>query len=78
MPAQVTRRGIERWLLAHGFVRLSGKATGHIAYESRGIKISLQGHGPQDLTKKHVGMILRALEGIGFEKTKTRKELEQS
>jgi len=34
------------------------------------------GHGPKDLTKKHVGMILRALESAGFDRAKVRREWE--
>jgi predicted RNA binding protein YcfA (HicA-like mRNA interferase family) len=73
---QVDRRDMERWLVQHGFVRLPGKKTGHVFYERDGVKITLPGHGPQDLTKKHVAMILRQLEGAGFEKEQIRRELD--
>jgi predicted RNA binding protein YcfA (HicA-like mRNA interferase family) len=68
MPAEVTRREIERWLLAHGFVELPGKKTSHRQYEGHGIKITLPGHGPQDLTKKHVALIVRQLVAAGFDR----------
>jgi len=32
------------------------------------------GHGPKDLSKKHVGMILRLLESVGFDRAKVRRE----
>jgi hypothetical protein len=32
------------------------------------------GHGPKDLSKKHVGMILRLLESVGFDRAKVRQE----
>lgn len=77
MSNQVDRRTLERWLLAHGFILQPGKATGHRHYLREGIKITLPGHGPQDLTKKHVAMILRELERAGFNKDQVRKELSE-
>ena len=56
MPAEVTRRAMERWLLEHGFRELPGKKTSHRQYEGHRVKIALPGHGPQDLTKKHVAL----------------------
>jgi predicted RNA binding protein YcfA (HicA-like mRNA interferase family) len=75
MPAEVTRRDVERWLLAHGFVELRGKKTSHRQFERDGVKIALPGHGPQDLTKKHVGLIVRQLVGAGFDRTDVLREL---
>jgi predicted RNA binding protein YcfA (HicA-like mRNA interferase family) len=75
MANQVDRRGMERWLLAHGFALLPGKATGHRYYERQGLKITLPGHGPQDLTKKHVAIILRQLVEAGFDRDTVRREL---
>ena len=40
-----------------------------------GVKITVPGHGPQDLTKKHVALILRALGGAGFDRERVRREL---
>ena len=68
MPGQVTRRQMETWLMDHGFHRLKGGMSGHIQYERQGVKITLPGHGPPDLTKKHVALIIRALNGAGFVK----------
>ena len=73
---QVTRRAMEKWLLDHGFTLLPGKASGHRHYALGSTKITLPGHGPQDLTKKHVGLIIRALERGGFAKDEVRRELE--
>ena len=67
MAGQVTRRQMETWLLDNGFRRLKGGMSGHIQYERRGVKITLPGHGPQDLTKKHVAIIIRALNGAGVD-----------
>jgi len=66
---------MEAWLLNHGFRRLKGGMSGHIQYEGPGVKITLPGHGPQDLTKKHVALVLRALEEAGFDRTQIRREL---
>jgi predicted RNA binding protein YcfA (HicA-like mRNA interferase family) len=77
MARQVTRRQMEAWLLDNGFRRLKGGMSGHVQYEyeSRGVKITLPGHGPQDLTKKHVSLILRSLDGAGFDRERVRREL---
>lgn len=72
---QVTRREMARWLEAHGFVEQPGKATGHQQYVRSGVKITLPGHGPQDLTKKHVALIIRALARAGFDRRQIRREL---
>jgi predicted RNA binding protein YcfA (HicA-like mRNA interferase family) len=76
MPNQVSRRDMERWLRDHGFTLTTGGKTGHVFYVRDGVKITLPGHGPQDLTKKHVGLILRQLESAGFDKEQVRHELD--
>ena len=75
MPAQVTRMGMERWLLAKGFVQRKGGKTSHVQFAGHGVTITLQGHGPSDLTKKHVGMIMRQLERAGFTRDQVLAEL---
>ena len=72
---QVTRREMARWLEAHGFVRQPGKATGHQQYAGPDVKITLPGHCPLDLTKKHVALIIRALERAGFDREKIGRDL---
>jgi len=73
--AQVDRRTLERWLVANGFVLEPGKKTGHRQYSRQGIKIAIPGHGPQDLTKKHVALILRQLGRLGFDGAQVRRDL---
>lgn len=75
MSNQVTRREMEAWLLGNGFRKLKGGMTGHVQYEGPGVKITLPGHGPQDLTKKHVALIVRALVAAGFDRERVRREL---
>ena len=77
MAREVTRRRLERWLLDHGFVELPGKATGHRQFVRDGLKITVAGHGPQDLTKKHVALIVRQLAAAGFDKETVRRELSE-
>ena len=76
MANQVNRRDMERWLREHGFALAPGKKTGHVFYVREGVKVTLPGHGPQDLTKKHVALILRQLEGADFDKEQVRRELD--
>ncbi len=75
MSNQVTRREMETWLLGNGFRKLKGGMTGHVQFEGPGVKITLPGHGPQDLTKKHVALIVRALVAAGFDRDRVRREL---
>jgi predicted RNA binding protein YcfA (HicA-like mRNA interferase family) len=72
---QVTRRHLSRWLLEHGFVELPGGATGHRHFARGGVKVTVPGHGPQDLSKKHVGMVLRQLETAGFDREAVKRDL---
>jgi predicted RNA binding protein YcfA (HicA-like mRNA interferase family) len=66
VPNQVNRRDIERWLLDNGF-KYEPKSGGH-RYSTNGrIKVTLPGHGPQDLTKKVAGHIRRQLKGAGYD-----------
>ena len=75
MASQVTRNELTRWLKDHGFALQPGKATGHQYWVKAGCKITVPGHGPQDLTKKHVALIIRALERAGFNREDVPKEL---
>jgi predicted RNA binding protein YcfA (HicA-like mRNA interferase family) len=77
MSYEVTRRRLERWLLDHGFVELASRKTGHRQFVHGSLKITVPGHGPQDLTKKHVALILRQLATGGFDKETVRRELSQ-
>jgi len=60
---------MERWLLDNGFTLKPGKKTSHRQFQGHGVTVTLPGHGPPDLTKKHMGMIVRQLEAAGFERT---------
>lgn len=75
MAAEVTRRQMERWLLRNGFTLKAGKKTSHRQFQGHGLTVTLPGHGPADLTKKHVGMIVRQLEEAGFERTAVLADL---
>ena len=68
MASEVTRRQIEHWLLANEFTLKAGKKTSHRQFHGHGVTETVPGHGPPDLTKKHVGMIIRKLERAGFER----------
>ena len=66
---------MEAWLVRNGFVLLKGKMSGHVQYERAGVKITVPGHGPADLTKKHVALILRSLVAAGFERARVLEDL---
>jgi predicted RNA binding protein YcfA (HicA-like mRNA interferase family) len=67
MTGQIEIRDVERWLRHHGFVELPRKASGHRYFQNGGVKIVLPGHGPKDLSKKHVGLLKRQLAAAGFD-----------
>ena len=71
----MTRRHLEAWLLANGFQREKGKMSSHVQFERAGVKITVPGHGPQELSKKHVGLIIRALAAAGFDREQLRRDL---
>jgi predicted RNA binding protein YcfA (HicA-like mRNA interferase family) len=71
----VDRETVVSWLLAHGFVERRGRATSHRQFVRAGVTITVVGHGPKDLSRKHLGMLMRQLERAGFERTQVRREL---
>jgi predicted RNA binding protein YcfA (HicA-like mRNA interferase family) len=74
--SMVTRRALEAWLIDHGFTELGGKATSHRRFRHEsGVVITVPGHGKQNLSQKHVGMIVRRLEAAGFDRNTVRRDL---
>ena len=72
----ITRRALAAWLIDHGFAELGGKATSHRRFRHEsGIVITIPGHGKQNLSQKHVGMIMRQLESAGFDRETVRRDL---
>ena len=71
----VTRKALEAWLIHHGFAELGGKATSHRRFRHEsGLVITVPGHGKQNLSQKHVGMIVRQLETAGFDHDTVRRD----
>ena len=55
---------------------LGGKATSHRRFRHEsGVVITVPGHGRQNISQKHVGMIVRQLEGAGFDRDAVRRDL---
>ena len=73
----LTRRDVERWLLAHGFIEAPGGKTSHKHFQRGAVKVTLPGHGPQELSKKHSGMLVRQLVQAGFCRAELREECRQ-
>jgi len=72
----VTRRALAAWLTDLGFAELGGKATSHRRFRHEsGVVITVPGHGKQNLSQKHVGMIVRQLEAAGFNRDTVRRDL---
>jgi predicted RNA binding protein YcfA (HicA-like mRNA interferase family) len=72
----VTRRELTAWLTHHGFVELGGRATSHRRFRHEsGVVITVPGHGRQNLSQKHVGIIVRQLEAASFDRDAVRRDL---
>lgn len=76
MANQVDRRTIVKWLLSHGFAEAPGAQSGHRQFTNGAVRVTVPGHGPQDLTKKHLALLTRALEAGGFDRRQTLQELQ--
>ena len=68
------RRDLERFLLAHGFSLKPGGMTSHRLFIRNGITVTLTGHGPQDISKKMRGVLIRQLEAAGISRDEIKKE----
>ena len=66
---------MERWLVSHGFVLQPGRKTSHRRFVNGACGITVPGHGPADLTKKHVALIRRALTAHGYDPQRIREDL---
>jgi hypothetical protein len=77
MAHQVDRHTVTKWLRDHGFRKLPGNAKGYDRYQLDGTTgtVSLRDHGPTDLRKCHVSVIIRTLTQMGFDSATTRAEL---
>jgi len=70
----MTRTALEKWLVHNNFTQVSAGKTSHKQFVLGTCKVTVPGHGSKDLSKKHLGMILRSLESIGFDRAKVRRE----
>lgn len=75
--SRVTRKQVMTWLTAHDFTeRRGGSGTGHRKFtHPSGVAVTVSGHGPSNLSKKHVGMLMRQLERAGFDRERVREDL---
>ena len=71
----LAKRRLIRWLLAHDFEELPGRATSHRRFRGSGTTITVSAHGRSELSAKHTGMLIRELEKAGFDRDQIRKEL---
>jgi predicted RNA binding protein YcfA (HicA-like mRNA interferase family) len=68
----LSRRELVAWLLAEGFTPRVGQ-TSHVQYSKAGVTITVPGHGPDAVSKKHTGMICRQLERLGYSRAELRR-----
>ena len=70
----MTRMDLEKWLIRNNFTQVPAGKTSHRQFVLATCKVTVPGHGSKDLSKKHLGMILRSLESVGFDRAKVRRE----
>lgn len=70
------RKKLVRWLIANGFVEVTG-ASGHLQYAHppSGAKVTVPGHGPVVMSRKHSSLIMRQLTQCGLSKKQVRVEM---
>jgi predicted RNA binding protein YcfA (HicA-like mRNA interferase family) len=61
------RMALEKWLVHNNFTQVPAGKTSHRQFVLGTCKVTVPGHGPKDLSKKHMGKILRSLESVGFD-----------
>ena len=62
----IKRRELEAWLQRNGFALESGRQTSHRQFVRDGVKVTLPGHGPQDMNPAVVANIRRKLREAGL------------
>jgi len=70
----MTRTDLEKWLLRNDFIQAAAGKTSHKQFVRGSCKVTVPGHGPKDLSKKHVGLILRQLAAAGFDRAEVRRD----
>ena len=77
MPAALSKKKLTGWLLSNGFVQVPVRGTSHTKYKhaDSGIAVTIPMHARKELSKKHIGMIIRELERAGFDRAQVRREL---
>ena len=70
----MTRLALEKWLIRNNFTPAPAGKTSHRQFVLGTCKVTVPGHGSKDLSKKHLGMILRSLESVGFDRADVRRE----
>jgi len=64
--ATVKRREMEAWLQRNGFALEPGGHTSHKHFLGHGVKITVPGHGPQDMNPAVVSQVRRRLREVGM------------
>ena len=63
----VKRRDMEAWLQRRGFALLPGGSSSHRHFAGHGVKITMPGHGSQDMRPGTLAGIRRLLKFAGIE-----------
>lgn len=73
----MNRHDLAAWLLRNGFAEVAKRGTGHAQFihAATGVKVTLPGHGPKELTRATTGNVVREIERAGFDRRELRREL---
>jgi predicted RNA binding protein YcfA (HicA-like mRNA interferase family) len=75
MASTINRRSLVRWLLDNGFIEEPNLSTSHRHFSKGSLKVSIKGHGPNDVAKTTLGNIIRQLVSAGWSREQLRREL---
>lgn len=72
----LNRHDVAAWLLRNGFEE-QNTGSGHVYFRhaKSGVKIVLPGHGPNDLSRKVAGNVIRSIVSAGFDRAEVRLQL---
>lgn len=69
------RRELEQYLVRLGFKEVPNRASGHRQFIRDKQKVTLLGHGSNDIDKGIMGAVLKQLERAGISREQVKREL---
>lgn len=73
----ISKRKLIAWLKKNGFEELPRRATSHIQFALRGVKVAIPDHGSKEMEPKSIDLMAKSLAAIGFDPKKVKEELKR-